>query len=101
MNSSAQSLSQFLGFRYGMGRYPDMFVRHGSVSGYSSLVIGYLAEKIEWAERLLAEALSGHLELRLKMIDENTRRIDIFAYGHQSGNLLKALEIKFQDMIKS
>lgn len=54
---------------------------------------------IEWAERLSGETLPGHLALRLKMISENTRRIDIFAYGHQAGNLLKALEIKFQDMI--
>ena len=54
---------------------------------------------IEWAERLSGETLSSHLALRLKMISENTRRIDIFAYGHQAGNLLKALEIKFQDMI--
>ena len=54
---------------------------------------------IEWAERLSGETLPSHLALRLKMISENTRRIDIFAYGHQAGNLLKALEIKFQDMI--
>jgi tRNA threonylcarbamoyladenosine biosynthesis protein TsaE len=51
---------------------------------------------IEWAERLSGETLSSHLELRLKIISENTRRIDIFAYGHQAGNLLKALEIEFQ-----
>ena len=55
---------------------------------------------IEWAERLLAETLSSHLELRFRMISENTRRIDIFAYGHQAGNLLKTLEIQFQDHIK-
>ena len=56
---------------------------------------------IEWAERLSEETLSSHLELRLKIISENTRRIDIFAYGHQVCNLLKALEIQFQDIIKS
>ena len=56
---------------------------------------------IEWAERLSAEILSGYLELRLKIIGENTRQIDIFAYGHKAGNLLKALESQFQDMIKS
>ena len=55
---------------------------------------------IEWAERLLAKTLSEYLELRLKMISENTRLIDIFAYGHQAGNLLKALEIQFQETIK-
>jgi tRNA A37 threonylcarbamoyladenosine biosynthesis protein TsaE len=56
---------------------------------------------IEWAERLSEETLSSHLELRFKIISENTRRINVFAYGHQTGNLLKALEIQFQDMIKS
>jgi tRNA threonylcarbamoyladenosine biosynthesis protein TsaE len=49
---------------------------------------------IEWADRLLGETLSSHLELRLKIIDENIRQIDIFAYGHRVGNLLKALEIE-------
>ena len=56
---------------------------------------------IEWAERLPADMLFCHLKLRLRMIGENSRQIDIFAYGHQAGNLLKALEIQFQDMIKS
>ena len=56
---------------------------------------------IEWAERLRADMLLCHLKLRIRMIDENSRRIDIFAYGHQAGNLLKTLEIQFQNMIKS
>jgi tRNA threonylcarbamoyladenosine biosynthesis protein TsaE len=56
---------------------------------------------IEWAEKLIGETLSSHLELRLRIISENIRQIDIFAYGHQAGNLLKALEVQFQDMIKS
>jgi tRNA threonylcarbamoyladenosine biosynthesis protein TsaE len=53
---------------------------------------------IEWADKLSGETLSSHhLELRLKIINESTRQIDIFAYGHRVGNLLKALEIKFQN----
>ena len=55
---------------------------------------------IEWAGKLSGETLSNHLELRLRMISGNTRRIDIFAYGHQAGNLLKTLELQFQDNIK-
>lgn len=51
---------------------------------------------IEWAEKLSGETPAGRLELRLSIIDDNTRRIDIFAYGHQAGNLLKTLEIQFQ-----
>lgn len=53
---------------------------------------------IEWAEKLQSESLFDHLELHFKMIDDDTRRIDLFAYGHQAGNLLKALETRVQDM---
>ena len=56
---------------------------------------------IEWAEKLLAETFSNHLELRLRIIGENTRQFDIFAYGHRTGDLLKALEIQYKKMIKS
>ena len=52
---------------------------------------------IEWAEKLTGEKLSSHLELRLRIISENTRQIDIFAYGHRAANLLKTLEVQFQD----
>ena len=55
---------------------------------------------IEWADRLFGETLSGHLEMSFRMVDESTRQIDMFAYGHHAGNLLKALETQFQDMIK-
>lgn len=56
---------------------------------------------IEWADRLFGETLSERLELFFGMVDESTRQIDMFAYGHRAGNLLKALETRFQDMIKS
>jgi tRNA threonylcarbamoyladenosine biosynthesis protein TsaE len=56
---------------------------------------------IEWADRLFGETLSGHLGLFFRMVDESTRQIDMFAYGHQADNLLKALEIQFQKMINS
>jgi tRNA threonylcarbamoyladenosine biosynthesis protein TsaE len=55
---------------------------------------------IEWAEKLSTDTLSSHLELYLKMIGENTRQIELFAYGHPTVNLLKTLEIQFQDIIK-
>jgi tRNA threonylcarbamoyladenosine biosynthesis protein TsaE len=52
---------------------------------------------IEWADRFFGETLSDYLELRLKIINENTRQIDIFAYGHQALSLLKTLEIQFRE----
>jgi tRNA threonylcarbamoyladenosine biosynthesis protein TsaE len=47
---------------------------------------------IEWAEKLVEDTLSNHLKLRLKIISDEIRRIDIFAYGHPAANLLKALQ---------
>jgi len=55
---------------------------------------------IEWPEKLLGETFSSHLELRLRIIGENTRQFDIFAYGHRAGDLLKALEIQILDLIQ-
>ncbi|MBW2409578.1 MAG: tRNA (adenosine(37)-N6)-threonylcarbamoyltransferase complex ATPase subunit type 1 TsaE [Deltaproteobacteria bacterium] len=55
---------------------------------------------IEWAEKLSQDMLSNHLQLRLEIIGDNERRIDIFAYGLPAANLLKALELQLQDMIK-
>lgn len=47
---------------------------------------------IEWAEKLYEDSLSEHLAFQFKIIKDETRQIDIFAYGHQAANLLKALE---------
>ncbi len=55
---------------------------------------------IEWAEKLSKDTLSSHLELYLRITGENTRKIEIFAYGHPTVNLLKTLQIQLQDMIR-
>lgn len=52
---------------------------------------------VEWAEKISNDMLLNHLQLRFKIISENARRIDIFAYGHSTDNLLKALEFQLQD----
>ena len=46
---------------------------------------------IEWADKLSGDTLCDHLSLQFKLTGEESRQIDIFAYGHQAGNLLKAL----------
>lgn len=46
---------------------------------------------IEWADKLSKDTLSDHLALQFKITGEESRQIEIFAYGHQAGNLLKAL----------
>ncbi len=47
---------------------------------------------IEWAEKLSQDMLLDYMQLRFEIINEKTRCIDIFAYGHPAANLLKALE---------
>ena len=54
---------------------------------------------IEWAERLSDDMLFDRLELRFRIVNENRRQIDIFAYGQRCGNLLKALEIQDKDRL--
>ena len=46
---------------------------------------------IEWADKLSADMFSDHLAIQFKLTGEESRQIDIFAYGHPAGDLLKAL----------
>ncbi len=52
---------------------------------------------IEWAEKISNDMLLNHLQLRFEIVSENARRIDIFAYGQSTDNLLKALEFQLQN----
>ena len=47
---------------------------------------------VEWAEKLSRNILSDHLKLQFKLISDEIRQIEIFAYGHQAGNLIRALQ---------
>jgi len=47
---------------------------------------------IEWADKLPEDSLPNHLTFQFKIISEESRQIDIFAYGHLESNLLKAVE---------
>jgi tRNA threonylcarbamoyladenosine biosynthesis protein TsaE len=51
---------------------------------------------IEWADKLPESGLPHHLEFQFKIISDNSRQIDIVAYGHAESNLLKALEKRIQ-----
>jgi tRNA threonylcarbamoyladenosine biosynthesis protein TsaE len=55
---------------------------------------------IEWADKLSGDTLSDHLSLQFKLTGEESRQIDIFAYGHQAGNLLKAVEARVKTELK-
>jgi len=47
---------------------------------------------VEWGEKLSRDILSDHLKLQFKLISEDIRQIDMFAYGQPAGNLIKALQ---------
>lgn len=55
---------------------------------------------IEWSEKLSGGTLTHHLKVQLTIIGDDTRRVDIFAYGQRAANLLKALEIQIQNDMK-
>ena len=47
---------------------------------------------VEWAEKLSRAMLSDHLKLQFKLISDEIRQIDIFAYGQAAGNLIEAFQ---------
>ncbi len=55
---------------------------------------------IEWADKFPEDTLRDHLVFQFKIIDDESRQIDIFAYGHRESNLLKAVEKRFQTDLK-
>jgi len=55
---------------------------------------------IEWADKLPEGSLPDHLTFQFKIISEESRKIDIFAYGHPENNLLKAVEKRIHAELK-
>jgi len=55
---------------------------------------------IEWADKLPEGSLPDHLTFQFKIISEESRQIDIFAYGHPENNLLKAVEKRIHTELK-
>ena len=46
---------------------------------------------IEWAEKLPENFTSNYLEVGFEIIDDDTRKINLIAYGHAATVLIKAL----------
>jgi len=60
--------------------------------GLDELLYGQGVLAVEWADKL-AENLSGdYLVLQFEIIDDDCRKIDLIACGHNGINLIKALE---------
>lgn len=47
---------------------------------------------VEWAEKLSPDMLSDHLKLQFRIINDDIRQIDIFAYGQHALNLISAIQ---------
>ena len=63
--------------------------------GLDELLYGQGVLAVEWADKL-AEDLSGDcLVLQFEIVDEDCRKIDLIAYGHNGLNLIKALDTQF------
>ena len=46
---------------------------------------------IEWAEKLPEDFASNYMKIAFEIIDDNTRKIKLIAYGHDATVLIKAL----------
>ncbi len=55
---------------------------------------------IEWADKLPDGSLLNHLALQFKIISDESRQIDIFAYEHPQSNLLKTVEKRVRTDLK-
>ena len=46
---------------------------------------------IEWVEKLPQDLTANYLEIGFEIIDDDTRKINLIAYGHDATGLIKAL----------
>lgn len=64
--------------------------------GLDEVLYGEAVVAIEWADKLPESSLPHHLALQFKIISDDSRQIDVFAYGHAESNLLKAVGKRIQ-----
>lgn len=60
--------------------------------GLVELLYGESVAAIEWAERMQADLPEDHLAVRIKILDDDTRRILIVAGGPKSNRLLQKID---------
>ena len=67
--------------------------RHSDIEdiGLFEILHGNGVVVIEWADRVRKDLLSAHLEIRLKIIDDESRQLCFAAYGQREKNLIKRL----------
>jgi len=50
---------------------------------------------IEWVEKLAGDLPARHLSLTMEIIDDENRKVSLYAFGHHEVNLIKTLNKKF------
>ena len=60
--------------------------------GLDEMLHGQAVIAVEWAEKLSDGLPAEHLLITIKIIDDDCRKLDLIATGHNETNLLKALE---------
>ena len=81
-------------FGCGEGRDSIFLARSGyDVTGVD-IAPSAINRAIEWADKLLDEFTSGYLDIKIKILDDQSRRISLTAYGQENITLIKKLELK-------
>lgn len=67
-------------------------------TGLDDLLYGRGVLAVEWADKLAGRMLADQLSLQFEIIDDNCRKISLIAYGQNSINLIKALEMRIKKL---
>ena len=62
--------------------------------GLYDILAGDGVVAVEWAEKLPEDLLPAHIAIGFKIIDDETREINLIAYGQDAIGLIKALDTK-------
>jgi tRNA threonylcarbamoyladenosine biosynthesis protein TsaE len=63
-------------------------------TGLYDILEGEGVVAVEWAEKLPEDLLSTYISIGFKIIDDDTRKINLIAYGQDAIGLIKALDTK-------
>ena len=61
--------------------------------GLFDILVGDGVSAVEWADRLPAGLLDDYLEVHIAFLPDDSRQIDMTAYGQKSADLLRGLPI--------
>jgi len=62
----------------------------------NDLLYDQAAIAIEWADKLPGNLLNEHLAMTIEILDDESRKLDLIAYGNNAVNLILAVENHFK-----